>query len=990
MSLMQKVSSSSVFGFVVALLFAGANPISAQTYTPGSTSVTFTIPAGGQPQQQVVSVTSNPTGALLSPSIQYFNTPAAEWLTATATPATTPGNITLTASPAGLTSGQPYSAIVNVAPGGASIFVSLTVGGSGTGSNGTLTTSVSSINLSSVNGSAPTQSVSIGSNNGSTFAISVFTSTTTGSTNWLSVSPNSGLTTGSTFSVIASPNGLANGTYNGTITVTGNGSTLTIPVTFGVNTNTGSGLILSTSSMNFSYQIGGANPAQQFVSITTPNASTYTAISSSSTNWLLLSGNLTGSQSTFATGSSGSTLTVSINPSGLTATSYTGTITVSAGGATQTINVFLTANSGTGAVTASPSQLTFTYFPGSSLPVNQTIALISNTGSTITFTATPSSTTGWLQVTPTSGSVFSGNNALTVSVSPSGLGNGSYSGSILVSSSLGSVTIPVLLNVGTGGGSSSIVLNPNSLTLQGQLGTNLSPISISVTNPFGTTQPFTVTAGTTTPTGWFSVSNTNGTTPGSFNVVPNIGFLTAGIYSGTVTVTNTVDGTSQTLQITLTIGGGTLTVTPTSLNFAQAVGGSAPASQTLQIANTTSGATYSASSNASWLTVSPTSGSTPATLTVAVNSSGLSANNYTGTITILGGSSPVTVPVNFAYSATSTPTATPTSLTFNYQNGGTAPATQTVSIGSTGGTIAFSAAATSTGNWLSVTPTSGSTPGTLTVSVTPTGLIAGNYPGTITVTGTQSNQTTTIAVTLNVTGVAAPVLNSLLNAGSFQAGPVAPGEIITLKGVGMGPATGVSGTVSAAGALVTNVSGVRVLFDGIESPLLYVRADQINAIAPYEIFGRVNTQIKVEYQGVQSTALQLNVADTAPGIFTLDASGKGQGAIVNQNGTVNGPTNPAPIGTIVSIYATGEGQTNPPGQDGRIISTDLRKPLQNVSVKIGGVSVPVVYAGSAPSLVSGALQVNVRLTGVSSGTTLPIELDIGTGVSPSGTTIAVQ
>jgi uncharacterized protein (TIGR03437 family) len=274
--------------------------------------------------------------------------------------------------------------------------------------------------------------------------------------------------------------------------------------------------------------------------------------------------------------------------------------------------------------------------------------------------------------------------------------------------------------------------------------------------------------------------------------------------------------------------------------------------------------------------------------------------------------------------------------------------------------------------------------------VNPTGLVAGNYPGTITVTGTQASQTTTIAVTLNVTGVAAPVLNSLLNAGSFQAGPVAPGEIITLKGVGMGPATGVSGTVSAAGALVTNVSGVRVLFDGIESPLLYVRADQINAIAPYEIYGRVNTQIKVEYQGVQSTALQLNVVDTAPGIFTLDASGKGQGAIVNQNGTVNGPTNPAPIGTIVAIYATGEGQTNPPGQDGRIISTDLRKPLQNVSVKVGGVSVPVVYAGSAPSLVSGALQVNVRLTGVSSGTTLPIEIDIGNGVSTSGVTIAVQ
>jgi trimeric autotransporter adhesin len=988
MSLMQKVSSSSAIAFLTALLFAGASPLAAQTYTysTGTSQVSFNTPAGVSPQPQSVSVTSTPSGGPLNPSIQYFNSPPANWLTATATTATAPGSITFNANPTGLTNGQTYSALVNVAPGGASILVSLAIGGSGTG-NGAFTANPSPINLSS---SSPSVAVTVSSNTGGSFPLS-FSTSTNGTGNWLSVSPTSG-STGVAFVVTGNPSGLANTTYTGSVTVTGNNSSLIIPVNFNVSGSTGnSGLVISQYALNFSYQPGGQTPASQSVSITTPNLVSYTAISNA--GWLLLSGSQTGTQSLSASGSSGSTLTVSISPAGLTSNSYTGTITVYAGNATQTINVTLTANSTGGALTSSPGQLTFNYFPSSGVPAGQTIYLTSANGSAISFNAVSSAT--WLQVNPTSGNVSSGQAAFVASVSPTGLGNGSYNGNIQVTSTaLGTLNIPVILNVGTTGGSSSITLSTNTVTFQGQLGQGLSPTSVSVSSPLATSQPYTVTAGSLTPTGWFTVNTTGGSTPGSFNIVPNIGAITvAGSYTGTVTVTNTADNTSQTIQVTLNIGSGTVTVAPTSLNFAQAAGGSAPASQTLQVSNSTTGATYTASSNQTWLTVSPTSGSTPATLTVSVNSSGLSPSTtaYTGTITISGGTAPVTVPVNFILSATSTPTATPTSLTFNYQNGGTAPATQTVSIGSTGSAISFSAAATTqTGTWLSVTPASGTTPGTLTVSVTPTGLVAGNYSGTITVTGTQANQTVSIPVTLNVTGVAAPVVNSLTNAGSFQSGPVAPGEIITIKGSGMGPATGVSGTVSAAGALITNVSGVRVLFDGIESPLLYVRADQINAIAPYEIFGRVNTQIAVEYQGVRSTALQLNVADTAPGIFTLDASGKGQGAIVNQNGTVNGPTNPAPIGTIVAIYATGEGQTNPPGQDGRIISTDLRKPLQNVSVKIGGVSVPVVYAGSAPSLVSGALQVNVRLTGVSSGTTLPIEIDIGNGVSASGVTIAVQ
>jgi uncharacterized protein (TIGR03437 family) len=180
------------------------------------------------------------------------------------------------------------------------------------------------------------------------------------------------------------------------------------------------------------------------------------------------------------------------------------------------------------------------------------------------------------------------------------------------------------------------------------------------------------------------------------------------------------------------------------------------------------------------------------------------------------------------------------------------------------------------------------------------------------------------------------------------------------------------------------------MFDGVPAPLLFVRNDQINAIAPYAIFGKASTQITVQYSGSTSDPLGLRVTDAAPGIFTVDSSGKGAGAIVNQDGSINGPTHPAAAGTIVSIYATGEGQTNPAGQDGRVISTDLRKPLLPVSARIGGVSATVTYAGSAPGLVSGAFQVNVQIpTGLGSGP-VSLDLQVGTAVSPSGVTVSVK
>jgi uncharacterized protein (TIGR03437 family) len=103
------------------------------------------------------------------------------------------------------------------------------------------------------------------------------------------------------------------------------------------------------------------------------------------------------------------------------------------------------------------------------------------------------------------------------------------------------------------------------------------------------------------------------------------------------------------------------------------------------------------------------------------------------------------------------------------------------------------------------------------------------------------------------------------------------------------------------------------------------------------------------------------VVPSAPGIFTLDATGAGQAAAINQNNTINGPNAPAPNGSVISLYLTGEGQTNPMGVDGKPATPPLPMPQLPVTATIAGQPVTVAYAGGAPGLVAGVMQVNLQI-----------------------------
>jgi uncharacterized protein (TIGR03437 family) len=226
-----------------------------------------------------------------------------------------------------------------------------------------------------------------------------------------------------------------------------------------------------------------------------------------------------------------------------------------------------------------------------------------------------------------------------------------------------------------------------------------------------------------------------------------------------------------------------------------------------------------------------------------------------------------------------------------------------------------------------------------------------------------------------------PALTQIFNAASFVDSGLSPGLIFSVKGSGLGPAIGQSLALDASGNIATTLAGVKLLVNGIPAPLLYVSANQINAVAPYEIANMVgqHASVQVFNNGVPSSSISDAVVTAAPAMFNL---GNNQAAVINQDGTVNGAGNPAPRGTYISIYATGEGQTIPAGIDGFVPSaTALSRPIGGVTVFFNQFSAQVLYSGTASF--DGFFQVNAVVpVGVTPGA-VPITLTVGGTASPT-------
>ena len=230
---------------------------------------------------------------------------------------------------------------------------------------------------------------------------------------------------------------------------------------------------------------------------------------------------------------------------------------------------------------------------------------------------------------------------------------------------------------------------------------------------------------------------------------------------------------------------------------------------------------------------------------------------------------------------------------------------------------------------------------------------------------------------------------ALTNAADYRVAPVAPGEVVTLFGSGIGPDTLAPAALDSQGRLAATLAGTQVLFDGIAAPLVYVSAGQSAAIVPYEVAGQTTTQLTVVRNGRSSTPLAVPVGAVAPALFTANASGTGQAAAVNQDNTLNGPT-PAPRGSIVAVFGTGEGQTGPGGVDGLIATSVLPKPLAPVKVQVGGVEAELKYDGAAPLETAGVIQINFVVPASVPPGPNAVVVTIGGVSSQAGVTIMVQ
>jgi uncharacterized protein (TIGR03437 family) len=215
-------------------------------------------------------------------------------------------------------------------------------------------------------------------------------------------------------------------------------------------------------------------------------------------------------------------------------------------------------------------------------------------------------------------------------------------------------------------------------------------------------------------------------------------------------------------------------------------------------------------------------------------------------------------------------------------------------------------------------------------------------------------------------------LACLGNAATYNSAvAIAPGTMVSLFGNGLGPQQGIQTQATLASPFPTQAGNVEVTFDGKPAPLIWVQDAQINAVAPWSLIPGQSTQVCVSYQNVKTNCLTVPVAQSSPGVFTIDGV---YAAALNQDGTINSADHPAPVGSIISVMATGLGPIAPAQGDGTLVGFPLPANTAQVAVQAIEIVSPifgpgysivtpfvVTYAGPAPYLVAGTTQINFQV-----------------------------
>jgi len=511
---------------------------------------------------------------------------------------------------------------------------------------------------------------------------------------------------------------------------------------------------------------------------------------------------------------------------------------------------------------------------------------------------------------------------------------------------------------------------------------------------------------------WLSVSALSGTTSASLNIYVNPTSLPGGSYTGSIVVSSASAATPvHTIPITLEVGNApaTLSASVNTVTFGYVTGAASPASQPIEVLTSGSALTVSITiTGGTWLQASP-SGSIslvglPATVNVSVNPAGLLPGAYTGQIvfasaTAANKSVAVSIVLNVAAAPPTIATIWPpgelagSAATVVTITGANFFATSVVTVGATVLTKTLVGANTILA---AIPSTLLALPGPLSIVVTTPTASAASAPAIFTVYGP------------------GPQLWAVANGASANVSTASPGGIVTIYGVGLGPPTltvfpgtnpvplSLPVTAPSTSVTITDLSGT--VFN---APLLYTSATQVSCIVPYglSVDAGASVTLVLTYNGLSSLPFNLNVVNTDPGIFTLDASGVGPGAILNYNSTtgnytVNAARNAATAGSIVVIYATGFGVitcvstvSSPCAatpSEAQLV-TGMVTPTAAVVVTIGG-QAALVQAAQAPiGSVAGLLQINVTVpVGIAPSSNVPVVVTFGTATSQAGVTMTLK
>lgn len=570
-----------------------------------------------------------------------------------------------------------------------------------------------------------------------------------------------------------------------------------------------------------------------------------------------------------------------------------------------------------------------------------------------------------------------------------------------------------------------VILTPATLDFRYLAGSALPTAPTLQIKSTGAALDYSLTVTGTVPNylgQWLSLSSASGTTPGTVKVYVNPYGLPSGNYSATIvvsalkantptinyTVTMEVGDAAPLLSVTTPDPGGTIAFTHTT-------GGAAPAHKNMSVMSV--GGALAASitlSGGTWLKATPTGNialvGLPSSVDVSVDPTGLAPGAYSAKIVVASttaSNKTITVPVSLNVSA-----GKPT-VSAIWPAGALVSTATSVIITITGTNYFSTSAVTLGGKALASTYIS---PTTLMATITPDLMTSsGKFLVVITTTTAASPSTDVVNFWVYPPG---PQILAVANTASYTTNTISPGGIITIYGINLGPdptppalVTVFPGADPIPVSLPTSGQATSVLIDGNAAPILYTSPNQVSCIVPFAVSAKVkNPVITVNLSltyGTKSPDQAVTVVASDPGVFTTDASGTGQAAILNINATtgnmtVNSATNPALKGSPIAIYITGFGGTN--CVDGTApnlcnltaseanLITGIATPKLAIAVTIDGISTTLVGTPQVPiSSVPGVLQINATVpTGVKAGNTVPVIVSVGSANSQAKVTMAVK